>query len=187
MKKNYADRYTEAYLLPSRKKDPVTGRIYYEKRRLADGSLYTDGKYRRATKIKPEDLPEWYLKVWQAPYVGHDYISAKDVTELAYWHPNKKFDNHSFRDFHLMIGYRDEPINPDDMYTYQSLWGWDAVKFVSWVEKYSPEFDITVIKKAMIEKYNAYVKYVTRERKDFGLPQTGEGPVKKWEELVKRT
>lgn len=53
-----------------------------------DGMLFA-GPYK--TKIKPEDLPEWYL--YGRYYKRFGYMSAKGITDLSRWHPNSPKDH----------------------------------------------------------------------------------------------
>lgn len=116
-----------------------------------DGFLLSKGKYR--TKIRPEELPEWY--VYGRYYKHWGYLSAKGVTSL-YYRPNYVF-NHMFKDDFLYISY-DKPIEP--VPRHQSIFGcegfdeyisgWNIVSFLKAAERHS-NYDISEIK-AEIEK-----------------------------------
>ena len=74
----------------------LNGRWQYV--RNEDGTLFS-GPYR--TKIKPEDLPEWY--VYGRYYKRFGYMSTKGITDLLYI-PNR-FSNHYLKDDCLLISY----------------------------------------------------------------------------------
>ena len=87
----------------------------------ADGYLFAKGLYR--TKIRPEDLPEWYVE--GQLYHQDGYISAKGVKCLLY-KPNYIMP-HLHKDDLLFISY-DKPIEPDDEGV-QGIWyhGYDHI------------------------------------------------------------
>lgn len=120
-----------------------------------DGYLLSHGRYR--TKIKPEDLPEWY--VYGYLYKRHGYISAKGVKYMVY-RPQKHW-NHMLRDDFLFISY-DQPITHtddsiDSFHGYDELvYGWMIIDFLRAAEKYSG-YDITEIK-AQIEDKRLWLK-----------------------------
>lgn len=197
MRRKFARRYVESYYKICRGIDPDTGFRKYEQMELPNGWLYTDewttGAHHR-TKLTPDDLPEWYLPVWQSPYCGTGYISTQGVSDLAWWHPNMDHDNHSFRDFRLLIAYDGNVLNKHkDRYGFlnwdedESLWGWAAVEFVLWCDEYSPlTVDTSAVKEAMIAKYNAYIDVITKEKEEFGWThKITETKVKDWEDLTK--
>ncbi|MBR6770871.1 MAG: hypothetical protein IKM28_06475 [Lachnospiraceae bacterium] len=74
----------------------LNGRWQYV--RSEDGTLFS-GPYR--TKIKPEDLPEWY--VYGRYYKRFGYMSTKGITDMLYI-PNR-FSNHYLKDDCLLISY----------------------------------------------------------------------------------
>ena len=74
----------------------LNGRWQYV--RNEDGTLFS-GPYR--TKIKPEDLPQWY--VYGRYYKRFGYMSTKGITDLLYI-PNR-FSNHYLKDDCLLISY----------------------------------------------------------------------------------
>ena len=63
-----------------------------------DGTLFS-GHYR--TKIKPEDLPEWYL--YGRYYKRFGYMSTKGITDMLYI--PSRFSNHYLKDDFLLISY----------------------------------------------------------------------------------
>ena len=74
----------------------LNGRWQYV--RSEDGTLFS-GPYR--TKIKQEDLPQWY--VYGRYYKRFGYMSTKGITDLLYI-PNR-FSNHYLKDDCLLISY----------------------------------------------------------------------------------
>ena len=88
------------YMIEKIRYDRVEKRHRYV--RDPEGYLFADGVY--PTKVKPEDLPDWY--VYGRYYKCFGYISAKDVKHMVYV-PNKTF-NHMFKDDMLYISYQEE-------------------------------------------------------------------------------
>ena len=86
-----------------------------------DGTLFS-GHYR--TKIRPEDLPEWYL--YGRYYKRFGYMSAKGITDLAYL-PNR-FSNHYLKDDCLFIAYGGSitELSDPNLSPYERYQGWDA-------------------------------------------------------------
>ena len=120
-----------------------------------DGYLLSQGRYR--TKIRPEDLPEWY--VYGYFYKRHGYLSAKGIKYLVY-RPQKHW-NHMLKDDFLFISY-DLPITHTD-YSLDSFKGYDEliyggiiIQFLLAAEKYSG-YDISGIK-AQIEDKRLWFK-----------------------------
>ena len=120
-----------------------------------NGFLLSGGRYR--TKIRPEDLPEWY--VFGYLYKRHGYISAKGVRHLVY-RPNKCW-NHMLKDDFLFISY-DKPIESsnDDLFSFtgydERIYGGIIIDFLKAAEKYS-NYDISGIK-AQIEDKRHWLK-----------------------------
>lgn len=88
-----------------------------------DGTLFA-GPYK--TKIKPEDLPEWYL--YGRYYKRFGYMSAKGITDLLYI-PNR-FSNHYLKDDFLLISYGGkirEVESPEGSTALDRYEGWDEV------------------------------------------------------------
>ena len=133
--------------------DPKERQHY--KKEDPDGYLLSHGRYR--TKIKPEDLPEWY--VFGYLYKRHGYISAKGVKHMVY-RPQKHW-NHLLKDDFLFISY-DQPIThtDDTIDSFQGcdelVYGWVIIDFLLAAEKYSG-YDITEIK-AQIEDKRLWFK-----------------------------
>lgn len=122
-----------------------------------DDCLFADwgrkGTY--PTKIKAEDLPEWFTYVYI--HKNYGYLSAKDVKGLSY-HPFYAFDNHMYKDDSLFISYShelDKEMGLNDRiygrdYDF-TLWGSTIVDFVDAVGKYS-NFDVSEIKTELEKK-----------------------------------
>ena len=89
--------------------------------RSEDGTLFS-GPYR--TKIKPEDLPEWY--VYGRYYKRFGYMSTKGITDLLY--VPCLFSNHYLKDDCLLISYsgkiREIEI-PEGEVRFEHYEGWD--------------------------------------------------------------
>lgn len=91
---------------------------------LPNGYLYSNGTY--ATKIRPEDLPEYYI---EGIYYGRKgYLDVKNIIEITY-RPNLVF-NHAFKDDSLSIIYADAP-------TPYYVFGGQIPGFVKAVKKYA--------------------------------------------------
>jgi len=107
-----------------------------------DGTLFS-GVYK--TKIKPEDLPEWYL--YGRYYKRFGYMSTKGITDLLYI-PNR-FSNHFLKDDYLLISYTGtirEVENPSGKLIMERYEGWDERVWGSEI--------ITILKGA--RKYSGY-------------------------------
>ena len=61
-----------------------------------DGTLYAGNQ---KTKIKPEDLPEWYI--YGRYYKCFGYMSAKGITDMVYL--PSRFSNHFLKDDCLQV------------------------------------------------------------------------------------
>lgn len=85
-----------------------------------DGTLFS-GHYR--TKIKPEDLPEWYL--YGRYYKRFGYMSTKGITDLLYL--TSRFSNHYLKDDCLLIAYGGHITELDDpnLSLFERYTGWD--------------------------------------------------------------
>lgn len=85
-----------------------------------DGTLFS-GHYR--TKIKPEDLPEWYL--YGRYYKRWGYMSTKGITDLVY--APSRFSNHYLKDDCLFIAYGGSitEIPGPNLSPYEQHQGWD--------------------------------------------------------------
>lgn len=132
-----------------------------------DGTLFS-GPYR--TKIKPEDLPEWYL--YGRYYKRWGYMSTKGVTDLMYI--PSRFSNHFLKDDCLLISYGGsivETTDPNISYyeRYQGwderVWGSEIITILCGARKYSG-YDIA----PFIEKLKWKKEWLQKEYPDeFGL------------------
>lgn len=122
----------------------VDGHLRYCKNE--DGTLFS-GPYK--TKIKPEDLPEWYLH--GRYYKRWGYMSAKGITDMMYI-PNLVF-NHFLKDDCLLIAYggkiaEDKPEERFRLDRYsgydERVWGSEILTMLRGARKYSG-FDIKPI------------------------------------------
>lgn len=104
-----------------------------------DGTLFS-GPYR--TKIKPEDLPEWYL--YGRYYKRWGYLSTKGITDMVYI-PNLVF-NHFLKDDCLLIAYGGKIVEdkPEERYRLdrysgydERVWGNEIVNILCGARKYS--------------------------------------------------
>lgn len=108
--------------------------------------LYSGGKY--PTKIKAEDLPEWFVHGYI--YKSYGFISARGVKHLLYI-PNYSVENHLFKYDNLFISY-DKEIKPVKLENgFEWYTGYDHVldgsiisPFIEAVAKYS-DYDTTEI------------------------------------------
>lgn len=115
---------------------------YYE---TADPYLLSGGRYK--TKIKPEDMPPWYL---HGLFYGYKdgFLQTKGVDELFY-RPNL-FTNHMFKDDFLFISYKyvKPGIKSVDNFCpipySEYIWGWNIPPFLVMAERYSG-YDISKI------------------------------------------
>lgn len=122
---------------------------YYE---VADPYLLSGGRYK--TKIKPEDMPPYYLN---GLFYGYKdgYLRAKGIEELCY-RPNL-FTNHMFKDDFLFISYKDVkpyPASADGFFPIpysEYVYGWNIPRFLIWAEKYSG-YDTSEIKQQIRAK-----------------------------------
>lgn len=129
-----------------------------------DGTLFS-GHYRK--KIKPEDLPEWYIygryyKLW-------GYLSAKGIVDMLYL-PNM-YINHFLKDDFLLISY-DEKIRENmDTRTcmFEKHTGWDEricgheiLGILKGARKYS-NYDISAIIEQIKEKQKVFKEKYPRD------------------------
>ena len=85
-----------------------------------DGTLFS-GHYR--TKIRPEDLPEWYL--YGRYYKRFGYMSTKGITDMLYI--PSRFSNHYLKDDCLLISYGGSitEVTDPDLSAYERYQGWN--------------------------------------------------------------
>ena len=126
-----------------------------------DGYLYSQGRYK--TKLKEEDMPEWYVE--GIVYKTGGYIRAKDVVDLKYI---PCFCNHLFKDDMLLISYT-KPITYDkeSLCRYTSderLYGFMIPRFMEAVKKYS-DVDTAEIDQAIKDKWKWFEETYPEEMK----------------------
>ena len=138
--------------------------LYYEE--LENNCLYANLRY--PTKIKPEDLPEYFVK--GRFYKNHGFISAKGIVDIVY-KPNM-WINHMFRDDTLYISYDKPIIECEDEFlgrAYKEYKDYDyiiegtyAVDFIAAVKEHS-DFDTSKIEEAIIEKARYFINKFPEE------------------------
>ena len=107
-----------------------------------DGYLFSNFLY--LTKIKPEDLPDWY--VFGRYYKRWGFLSAKGVKGIFY-KPNL-WINHFLKDDLLFISYSYEKINEADVLNYDHktfdylISGNEILEFLNALRIYSPNVSI---------------------------------------------
>ena len=119
------------------------------------GTLYAKGMYK--TKLKKEDLPEWYIPFHsKAISYMNGYISVKDVVEVAY---TSVEENHVFKDDYIYLcyegnliperGYNNKIIHYDN-----AIWvcGWDIIPILEAIEKYSPDVGTSLVRSQIKQK-----------------------------------
>lgn len=143
------------------------------KHELPDGRLYSGWDRPRATKIRADDLPAYYVEMYD--YKKRGYLRAAGVVSLVY-HPSP-FHNHTFRDDFIYISYTKDLGEYKHDVTFQEcdeyIWGHDIVDFIKAVEIWSPEIEVEDIKMRMVEQYNLYCDEV----------KEGDGKIERFEEL----
>ena len=119
-----------------------------------DGTLYAGNQ---KTKIKPEDLPEWYI--YGRYYKCFGYMSAKGITDMVYL--PSRFSNHFLKDDCLLVAYGGKIEEKNDGCTYSRLdrhtgfderiWGGEIVSILKGARKHSG-YDIAPFIDAIREK-----------------------------------
>lgn len=151
------------------------GFYYYEDK---DNYLFSKGIYK--TKIKEEDLPEYFVKLWLYP--RYEYISLKNIKDIHY-RPNF-FTNHWRKDDLLYISFDKELIIKKDNYAdnYDVLiYGPEIDHFITELEKYG--FDIKKLSeiRKLMEKKNKWFKYWQDHNWDGNYSYTSK---KIWDEIL---
>ena len=133
-----------------------------------DGYLFAQAIY--PTKIKAEDLPEWY--VYGRYYKCFGYLSAKGVVDMKY--VPSKYSNHFLKDDFLFISYN-TPIseNPEasgiiDAYTGydERIYGNEILSFLKAAKKHSA-YDISELAQMIQDKADWIVQTFPEEYSDF--------------------
>lgn len=131
-----------------------------------DKTLFAQGVY--TTKIKAEDLPPCYVKIYRGLW---HYLKTEDIKFLKY-KPNFFTDDALFKDDFLFISYDDEilPVEENRLgwftnYDYVA-YGWDICTILDGVIVYSPDVDIDEIIKALKEKIRWYWKKNPDKKED---------------------
>ena len=172
-----ADRFKNTLYLMTRIKR-IDGRMQMIENE--DGTLFS-GCHK--TKIRPEDLPEWYL--YGRYYKRWGYISTKGIVDMVY-RPNMHV-NHFLKDDFLYISYKEkiEPVTEEEkktrLYCYEYYKGYDEVVFGSEIidilkgaRQYSG-YDITPIIEQIREKEkwlrNAYPDHFSHENWKYDLDE----------------
>ena len=129
----------------------------YVKHSTDDGTLFAGWKTGRKTKIKPEDLPDSYVRVHN--YKKNGYIETAGVIDVLY--KPSPFHNHTYKDDFLLLSYT-KMMNPNhDMWEEcdEYIFGNDIVDVIFGIEKNNPKLkeQIQAIKDAMVVQYNLYV------------------------------
>lgn len=137
--------------------EPKKGFYYYED---PNGYLFSNFKYR--TKIKPEDLPDYY--VYGRFYKRWGFLCSEGVKGV-YYKP-LLWINHFLRDDLLFISYKNEQIDEIDVedFGYKTfdyfISGNEILDFLKAMTVYSPSVNIEPIKdgiknklKVLKEKY----------------------------------
>lgn len=133
-----------------------------------DGSLYARGRY--ATKIKPDDLPEHYIKGTIFKVEG--YITVFGIKDIVY-KPNYHI-NHMHRDDFLYISY-DRPIRWEtdargftSYFDYDAiLWGHMILDFIRAVRRWN-SYDIEDIAEEVKKKEVFFLEKYPEESKNLG-------------------
>lgn len=118
-----------------------------------DGYLFSQAIY--PTKIKAEDLPEWYM--YGRYYKCFGYLSAKGVVDMKY--VPSRYSNHFLKDDFLFISYNSMiSENPEansviDMYTSydERINGNEILDFLKAAKRHS-EYDISGIVQQIQDK-----------------------------------
>lgn len=138
------------------------------------GYLFAQAIY--PTKIRAEDLPEWYVYGRYYKCVG--YLSAKGVVDLKY--VPSEHSNHFLKDDFLLISYNAPIIeNPEATSILSKYSGYDEricgnelLAFLKAVQKYS-EYDISNIAEQIQNKATWLPKVFPEEFGDFKFDVNG--------------
>ena len=129
--------------------DNKRGHYYY---RDPDGYLFSNFTYK--TKIKPEDLPDYY--VYGRFYKRWGFLCSEGVKAI-YYKPIL-WINHFLKDDLLFISYKYDKIDESDVenYSYNTfdyfISGYEILDFLKSMTIYSPSVDIEPVKEGMKNK-----------------------------------
>ncbi len=136
----------------------VNKKINYNLLTREDNEIYLENRYTfRKTKIKEEELPEWYYKNYSYRWW---FYKLKDITDIAFI--GSPFDNHISKDSRFYLHYhgklkKDENERPlNDKEWDSSTWRCDVVDFILAVDKYSPNIKTDKIKAQINLVYDQY-------------------------------
>ena len=167
--KKYASYYHDGKLKYNK------GWYYYQD---FNNYLFSKGRYK--TKIKEEDLPDYFVKLWLYP--RYEYISLKGIKDI-YYKPNF-FTNHYRKDDLLYITYDNKLVIDDKGYinNYDVLiYGTEIDKFIDELNKFG--YDKNKLKEidALIEKKNKWYNYWEKHNWDGDYSFTSETI---WKEIL---
>jgi len=154
--KNFRCFYND--ILEIKKYKKTNKKIDYELLVKEDDELFLrNRKTNRLTKLREEDLPEWYYKNYSYRYW---YYNLKGITDIAF--KGSPFDNHVSKDSVFYLHYhgklaKDEdesPINREEWDS--SSWRCDVVDFILAVDKYSSNINTSKIKAQINLVYDQY-------------------------------
>ena len=168
--KKYANYYDDGKI-----KHGSDGLYYYKDN---DNYLFSRGIYK--TKIKEEDLPNYFIKMWL--YSRNKYISLKGI-KYIYYRPSF-FTNHWRKDDFLFISYDNEFTLNERGFAYDSeisIYGPEIDHFIDELEKY--EFDQNKINaiRNLMEKKGKWYKYWKEHDWDGNYSFTSD---EIWEEIL---
>ena len=121
-----------------------------------DNYLFSRGIYK--TKIRENDLPDYFVKLWLYP--RYKYVSLKGIVDV-YYRPCF-FTNHYRKDDLLYISYSDKLVIDDNGYAYGYdvlLYGSVINDFIKELVKYRYDSDRIDEIKSLIDKKDRWYKY----------------------------
>lgn len=143
---------------------------------LPNDYLWARGRY--PTKIRPCDLPDWYVSGYLFKRQG--YLSAKGIVDIVY-RPDYFVENHSHKYDSLFVSFHDKITRTFDERGFDRFDGYDyamsgyiGYQLIEKMKIYSPDINTDEIVRELILKEKWYVM-----RKDGGpLVITEETPVR---------
>ena len=131
---------------------------YYILTREYDDIYLSNRLTGRKTKLKEEDLPEWYYKHYSYRYW---YYNLKGIKDIAF--TGSPFDNHINKDSRIYLCYTnvlekndDESPKDEEEWDYNT-WRVDLTSFILGVEKYSPNLNLDKVKAQINLVYDQYI------------------------------